>query len=71
MFCWWFPLFFVKTWLHIIYDGLVCSNTTKLLQEKGVKATMQKEEKRKKPKPEEHEGTPPRQHCPPEKASRR
>jgi hypothetical protein len=29
-----------------------------LLQEKAVEATKQKEEKRKKPKPEEHEGMP-------------
>jgi hypothetical protein len=35
------------------------------LQEKVVEATKQKEEKRKKPKPEEHEGMPQRQHCPP------
>jgi hypothetical protein len=30
----------------------------KLLQEKAVEATKQKEEKGKKPKPEEHEGMP-------------
>jgi hypothetical protein len=41
--------------------------TIKLLQEKAVEATKQKEEKRKKPKPEEHEGMPQRQHCPPKK----
>jgi hypothetical protein len=35
------------------------------LQEKAVEATKHKEEKMKKPKPEEHEGTPQRQHCPP------
>jgi hypothetical protein len=29
-----------------------------------VEATKQKEEKRKKPKPEEHECMPQRQHCP-------
>jgi hypothetical protein len=34
---------------------------------KAVEATKQKEEKRKKPKPEEHEGMPHHQHCPPEK----
>jgi hypothetical protein len=32
-----------------------------------VEATKQKEEKMKKPKPEEHEGMPQRQHCPLEK----
>jgi hypothetical protein len=37
------------------------------LQEKAVEATKQKEEKRKKPKPEEQEGMPHRQHCPFEK----
>jgi hypothetical protein len=31
------------------------------LQEKAVKATKQEEEKREKPKPEEHEGMPQRQ----------
>jgi hypothetical protein len=35
-----------------------------ILQEKAEEATKQKEEKRKKPKPEEHEGMPQRQHCP-------
>jgi hypothetical protein len=39
----------------------------KILQEKAVEATKQKEEKRKKPKPEEHEGMPQRRHCRPEK----
>jgi hypothetical protein len=39
----------------------------KFLKEKAVEATKQKEEKRKKPKPEEQEGMPQRQHCPPEK----
>jgi hypothetical protein len=38
----------------------------KILQEKAVEATKQKEEKRGKPKPEEQEGMPQRQHCPPE-----
>jgi hypothetical protein len=37
------------------------------LQEKAVEATKQKEEKRKKPKPEKLEGMPQHQHCPPEK----
>jgi hypothetical protein len=37
------------------------------LQEKSVEATNQKEEKRKKPNPEEQEGMPQRQHYPPEK----
>jgi hypothetical protein len=37
------------------------------LQEKAVEATKQKEEKRKKPKPEEHQGMPQRRHCPLEK----
>jgi hypothetical protein len=32
-----------------------------------VEATKQIEEKRKKPKPEEQEGMPQHQHCPPEK----
>jgi hypothetical protein len=32
-----------------------------------VEATKQKEEKRKKPKPEEHDGMPQHQHCPLEK----
>jgi hypothetical protein len=40
------------------------------LQEKAVEATKQKEEKMKKPKPEEQEGMPQRQHCPPEKRHR-
>jgi hypothetical protein len=39
----------------------------KNLQEKAVEATKQKEEKRRKPKPEEQEGMPQHQHCPPEK----
>jgi hypothetical protein len=30
-----------------------------------VEATKQREEKRKKPKPDEHEGMPQHQHCPP------
>jgi hypothetical protein len=34
------------------------------LTRKAVEATKQKEEKRKKPKPEEQEGMPHRQHCP-------
>jgi hypothetical protein len=37
------------------------------LQEKAVEVTKQNEEKRKKPKPEEQEGKPQRQRCPPEK----
>jgi hypothetical protein len=37
------------------------------LQEKAVEATKQKEEKRKKRMPEEQEGMPQRQHCPPKK----
>jgi hypothetical protein len=37
------------------------------LQEKAVEAIKQKEEKRKKPKPEEQEGMPQHLHCPPEK----
>jgi hypothetical protein len=32
-----------------------------------VEATQQKEENREKPKPEDKEGMPQRQHCPPEK----
>jgi hypothetical protein len=36
----------------------------KFLQEKAAEATKQKEEKRKEPKPEEHEGMPQHQHCP-------
>jgi hypothetical protein len=32
-----------------------------------MKTATQKEEKRKKPKPEEQEGMPKRQHCPPAK----
>jgi hypothetical protein len=39
----------------------------KFLQEKAIEATKQKEEKRKKSKPEEHQGMPQRQHCPLEK----
>jgi hypothetical protein len=39
----------------------------KFLQEKAVEATKQKEEKRKKTKPEEHEGMPQRRHYPHEK----
>jgi hypothetical protein len=45
-------------------------NTTAInnfLQEKAVEATKQKEEKRKKPRPEEQEGMLQHQHCPPEK----
>jgi hypothetical protein len=39
-----------------------------VLQEKTAEATnKQKEEKRKKPKSEEHEGMPQRQDCPPAK----
>jgi uncharacterized membrane protein (DUF106 family) len=37
------------------------------LQEKAVEATKQKDETRKKPMPEEQEGMPQHQHCPPEK----
>jgi hypothetical protein len=37
------------------------------VQEKAAEATKQKEEMRKKPKPEEQEGMPQRQHCPPAK----
>jgi hypothetical protein len=37
------------------------------LQDKAVEATKQKEEKREKSKPEEHEGMPQSQHYPPEK----
>jgi hypothetical protein len=37
------------------------------LQEKAVEATKQKEETRGKPEPEEQEGMPQRQRCPPEK----
>jgi hypothetical protein len=36
------------------------------LQEKAVETTKQKEAMREKPKPEEQEGMPQRQHCPPE-----
>jgi hypothetical protein len=36
----------------------------KFLQEIAVEATKQKEGKRKKPKPEEHEGVPQHEHCP-------
>jgi hypothetical protein len=36
----------------------------KIFQENAVEATKQKEEKRKKPKPEEQEGMPQRYHCP-------
>jgi hypothetical protein len=39
----------------------------KFLQEKAVEAIKQKEEKRKKSKPEEQEGMPQHQHCPREK----
>jgi hypothetical protein len=40
----------------------------KFLQEKVVQATEQTEdENRKKPKADEHEGMPQRQHCPPAK----
>jgi hypothetical protein len=38
-----------------------------LLQEKAVETTKQIEEKREKPKPEEQEGVPQHQHCPPAK----
>jgi hypothetical protein len=38
------------------------SKLKKFLRGKEVEATKQKEEKRKKPEPEEHEGMPPRQH---------
>jgi hypothetical protein len=39
----------------------------KFSQEKALEATKQKEDKRKEPKPEEHEGIPQHQHCPLEK----
>jgi hypothetical protein len=46
----------------------VCTNKLiNFLQEKAVEATKQKEERRKKSKPEKQEGMPQRQHCPPEK----
>jgi hypothetical protein len=41
---------------------LETSSIKNFLQEKAVKATKQKEETRKKPKPEEQEGMPQRQH---------
>jgi hypothetical protein len=44
-----------------------CIKTKNILQEKAMEATKQKEEKRKKPKHEEQEGMPHRQHCPPER----
>jgi hypothetical protein len=37
------------------------------LHEKAVETTKQKEDKRKKPMPEEQEGMPKRQYCPPKK----
>jgi hypothetical protein len=40
----------------------------KILQEKAMETTKQKEEKREKSKPEEQEGMPQHQHCPPEKS---
>jgi hypothetical protein len=41
--------------------------SVKKITRKAVEATKQKEEKRKKPKPEEQEGMPQGKHCPPEK----
>jgi hypothetical protein len=51
--------------IHVGYNIIV--KLKKILQEKAVEATKQKGEKRGKTKPEEREGMPPRQHCPPEK----
>jgi hypothetical protein len=47
--------------LHVIFQ------IKKILQEKAMEAAKQKEEKRKKLKPEEQEGMPQRQHRPLEK----
>jgi hypothetical protein len=69
-------LIFCKTVLMFVSERLAKKDFTEMnrwsthnirifLQEKAAEATKQKEEKRKKPKPEEHEGMP--QHCPPEK----
>jgi hypothetical protein len=52
----------------------MCSNATQskpslfnivVLQEKAAEAAKQEEEKREKPEPEEQEGMPQHQHCPP------
>jgi hypothetical protein len=37
----------------------------KIFQEKAMETIKHKEERRKQPKPEEQEGMPPHQHCPP------
>jgi hypothetical protein len=44
-------------------QNLDCIET--ISQNKAAETTEQKEAKRKKPKPEEQEGVPQRQHCPP------
>jgi hypothetical protein len=49
---------------HIQKKSLILISISKVLQEKAVEATKQKEDKRKKPKPEEQEGMPHRQQCP-------
>jgi hypothetical protein len=45
----------------------LCSGLYFFLQEKAGQAIKQKEEKRKKPNPEEQEGMPQHRHCPPAK----
>jgi hypothetical protein len=50
-------------------DKLLLSISRKILQEKAVEmTTMQKEEKRENPEPEEREGMPQHQRCPPAKS---
>jgi hypothetical protein len=52
---------------HLYGDFHYFCKHENFLQEKAVEATKQKEEKRKKTKPEEHEGMPQRRHYPLEK----
>jgi hypothetical protein len=54
--------------MELVYCALI-GEIQKILKEKAVEATKQekKGERKKKPKPEEQEGMPQHQRCPPEK----
>jgi hypothetical protein len=51
----------------ILTMASVIASTKKFSQEKAAETTKQNEEKREKLKPEEQEGMPQHQHCPPAK----
>jgi hypothetical protein len=49
---------------HVGAFSSLFPNSLEFLPKKSAETTKQKEEKRKKPKPEELEGMPQHQHCP-------